>query len=71
MSDLSQIQLIRTQTLALLVTVTATQGPTYTVDGLTVNKGEYLKQLQDTIAWCDGQEAGLDPFEVITQAEGW
>lgn len=65
-TNLAQIQTIRTQTLALLVTATASMQPTYSIDGQSMSRGEYLKQLTDTIAWCDAQEATTDPFEITT-----
>lgn len=68
MSDLTQVQLIKTQTLARIVEITAEQKPTYNIDGQSVSWTSYLKQLQETVAWCDQQLSSEDPFEVHTQS---
>lgn len=68
MSDATQIALIKTQTLALIVSMTANPKPSYSVDGQTVSWGAYLKQLQETVAWCDVQLTSTEgPFEEVTQ----
>jgi len=63
-TDLTQVQTIKTQTLALIAEITLNPKPDYSIDGQSVSWGAYLKQLQDTVAWCDSQLAGEDPFEV-------
>ena len=63
-TDLAQVQTIKTQTLANIVSITASPKPSYSIDGQSISWGEYLKQLQDTVAWCDSQLAGEDPFEI-------
>jgi len=68
MSDLTQVQLIKTQTLARIVEITAEQKPSYNIDGQQVSWGAYLKQLQSTVAWADDQINAEDPFEIQTQA---
>lgn len=62
-----EIQTIRTQTLALLKDVTLSPKPNYSVEGRSVSWGDYMKQLRDTIAWCDAMEASYDVPEVTTQ----
>ena len=66
-TDLEQISAIRSQTLALIAELTAQPKPTYKIDDQNVAWGDYLKQLQDTVAWCDRQIAALTPFEVRSQ----
>ncbi len=64
MSDADVIRTIKSQTLAVMADVTAKPKPTYSVDGQQVAWGDYLKQLERTVAWCDRQLAGDEPFEV-------
>lgn len=64
-----QIITIKSQTLANIAAITAAPKPSYSIDGQSVSWGEYLKQLQETVKWCDEQlaaEAG--PFEFQSQA---
>jgi hypothetical protein len=63
-TDAAQLATIKTQTLAIIATITAVPKPTYSIDGQTVSWGEYLQQLQETVAWCDRQLAGEEPFEI-------
>ncbi len=58
---------ILTQTLARIEEITANPKPSYSIDGQSVAWGEYLRQLQDTVAWCKAQLAGEDPGEVSSQ----
>lgn len=66
--DIEQIALIKTQTLARIVEITAEPKPTYQIDGQSVEWGDYLNQLQKTIAWCNAQLAAHSPVEVQSQA---
>jgi hypothetical protein len=66
-SDIEQITLIKTQTLARIAEITAQPKPTYQIDGQTVNWGDYLRQLQQTVVWCDAQLAARAPVEVRSQ----
>ena len=59
----TQLETIKAQTLALIVDLTENPKPTYAIDGQTVSWGDYLKQLKETVAWCDKQLTGEDPFE--------
>ena len=67
-ADSTQIATIKTQTLALIAQITATPKPSYSIDGQSVSWGEYLRQLQETVAWCDRQLAAAEPFEIHSQA---
>ena len=68
MTNLTQVQLIKTQTLARIVEITAEAKPTYMIDGQSVKWSEYLKQLLTTIEWCDSQLSAEEPFEIQVQA---
>ena len=63
-----QLETIKSQTLANIVAITASPKPTYNIDGQEVEWSEYLKQLQETLAWVNEQlvQAG-GPYEVHTQ----
>lgn len=67
-TDAAQITTIRTQTYALIVDMTLNPKPSYDIDGQSISWANYLKQLQATINWCDQQEIGNAPFEIISQA---
>ena len=60
------IRIIRAQTLAILQDITENPKPTYTLDGQSVSWESYLKQLRDTLDWCDAKLE--EPFELRTQA---
>ena len=66
-TNAAQIATIKRQTLALLAEITANPKPTYDIDGQKFSWGQYLKQLQDTVLWCDQQAAASAPVEVRTQ----
>ena len=63
-TDLEQIQSIKTQTLAIIVDLTANPKPTYYIDGQTVSWNSYLATLQTTVDWCERKLAGEEPFEI-------
>jgi hypothetical protein len=63
-TDLEQIQTIRTQTLAIIASLTANPKPTYYIDGQMVSWNAYLKTLQATVDWCERKAAGEEPFEI-------
>lgn len=67
-SDAEQFASIKSQTLALIVSITANPKPSYEVDGQRVAWTEYLRRLQETVAWCDERMAAEGPFEVETRA---
>jgi len=54
---------IKSQTLAVIATLTATPKPTYTIDGQSVSWAEYLDRLKRTVTWCNEQLAAESPFE--------
>ncbi len=60
----SMLAAIRSQTLALIAEITAAPKPSYTLDGQRVSWTEYLRQLQQTVEWCDRLLAGEEPFEM-------
>ncbi len=62
-SDAQQITTIKTQTLARIAELTAEPKPTYDIDGQMIAWGDYLKQLQETVDWCNEKLAGEEPFE--------
>jgi len=62
-SDAEQVATIKTQTLARIAEITAEPKPNYAIDGQTVSWGEYLKQLQRTVDWCNEKLNGEQPFE--------
>lgn len=68
MSDLTQVQLIKTQTLARIVEITAEMKPSYQLDGQSVQWGVYHRYLTDMVKWCDQQLTSEDPFEIHTQS---
>jgi hypothetical protein len=66
-SDAQQITVIKAQTLAVMAEITAVPKPTYDVDGQMIAWGDYLKQLQQTVDWCNEKLAGEEPFEFRSQ----
>jgi hypothetical protein len=66
-SDIEQITLIKTQTLARIAEITAEPKPTYQIDGQMVVWADYLGRLQKTVDWCDVQLATNAPIEVQSQ----
>lgn len=67
MTDVEQIQSIRSQTLAQLDALAAERKPTYWLDGQRVHWQEYAESLRRTVDWCDRKLAGYEPFEVRSQ----
>jgi hypothetical protein len=67
MTDAETIAAIRSQTLALLATLTENPKPSYAIDGQSVSWAEYLARLQATVDWCDTQLAATEPFEEHTR----
>jgi hypothetical protein len=63
-SALEQIETIKTQTLARIAQITAEPKPSYQIDGQEVEWSDYLKQLHDTVDWCNRQLAAHAPTEV-------
>ena len=66
-SDIQQFVTIKSQTLARMAEITAQPKPTYQIDGQLVAWGDYLTQLQRTVAWCNEMLAGEQPFEIQSQ----
>ena len=67
-TDAENIATIKSNTLATIAQVTASPKPSYNVDGREYKWSEYLKELRETVAWCDQQLNATDPFEVVSQA---
>jgi hypothetical protein len=67
MTDIEQIQSIRSQTLAQLDDLLASPKPTYWIDGQRVHWQEYADSLQRTVDGCDRKLADAEPFEVRSQ----
>lgn len=65
-STLEQVQHIRTRTLELIAELVQQPKPSYTIDGQSVSWNEYLKQLQNTILWCDEMTNGAVPPIVVS-----
>lgn len=73
MSDLDRLVTIKSQTLTRIAEITAERKPSYNIDGQQVGWTEYLKQLQETVDWCDiqivangGDAMALEPFEIAS-----
>jgi len=66
-TDIEQIQSIRSQTLAQLDVIRASPKPTYWIDGQRVHWQEYADSLQRTVDWCDRKLQDAAPFEVRSQ----
>jgi hypothetical protein len=67
MTEIQQIQSIRSQTLTQLEQIRAEPKPTYWLDGQRVHWQEYADALQRTVDWCDHKLAQYEPFEVRSQ----
>jgi hypothetical protein len=67
MTDAETIAAIKSQSLALVDSLTDEPKPSYTLDGQSVSWGEYLKHLMSIVDWCDEKLAAADPFEERTQ----
>lgn len=66
-TNAEQLATIKTQTLAIIVTITANPKPSYNIDGQSISWGDYLKQLEGTIAFVDKQLASIAPYEIHSQ----
>lgn len=67
MTDIEQIQSIRSQTLGQLDSIRAAPKPSYWIDGQRVHWQEYVDSLQRTVDWCDRKLIDYEPFEVRSQ----
>jgi hypothetical protein len=63
------IDTIKTQLLTLMAEVTVHPKPTYQVDGQAVRWTEYLKELQNSVDWCNRQLAETDGL-ICLSSEG-
>lgn len=68
-SLLPQLQSQLAQTLNLISLLIAIPGPTYNVDGQSVDKNGYLRELRETVKFLNEQiQINGGPFEMQTQA---
>jgi hypothetical protein len=67
MTEVQQIQSIRSQTLTQLDSIRANPKPTYWIDGQRVHWQEYADSLQRTVDWCNQKLSDYEPFEVRSQ----
>jgi hypothetical protein len=67
MTEVEQIQSIRSQTLVQLDAIRADPKPTYWIDGQRVQWQEYADSLQRSVDWCDQKLMDYQPFEVRSQ----
>ena len=64
MSDIQQLETIRTNTLAQIEDIRADPKPTYWLDGQRVHWQEYVESLQATVDWCDQKIMDAELFEI-------
>lgn len=67
-TDAENIATIKSQTLAIIAEITASPQPSYNVDGREWKWSEYLKELRETVAWCDAQLNAAAPYEIVSRA---
>ena len=63
----AQLETIKSQTLQIMVDITANPKPTYTIDGQTMQWSDYLAKLRETVNWYNRQLGGEDPFEIASR----
>ena len=63
-NSLKQILKIRAQTLAMIEELTLSPKPSYAIENQSVSWESYLKQLQETVSWCDQQIQAEETFEI-------
>lgn len=68
-SDAEQLAAIKSQTLELIRQITLHPKPSYSIDGQNVSWSEYLRRLQQTVQWCQQQQAAGEPFEIQTRGD--
>jgi hypothetical protein len=66
-TDREQLETIKSQTLAQLVSLRGNPKPTYNIDGQTVSWTAYISSLERTVDWCNAHLRGLDPAEAHTR----
>ncbi|HYO25873.1 MAG TPA: hypothetical protein VEQ85_13100 [Lacipirellulaceae bacterium] len=65
--DLQQVDAIRSQALAQIELLLASEGPTITVGDEQVVWAPLLTSLQRTVDWCDRKLGEYEPYEVHSQ----
>ncbi|MEK6233813.1 MAG: hypothetical protein N2C14_03790 [Planctomycetales bacterium] len=68
MSDASDINAIKSQTLALIQQLHENPKPSYSIDGQSVQWEQMLAGLERTVDWCDRKLQEYQPFQEETQA---
>ena len=68
MSDTTQLQTIRSQTLQQLADLRANPKPSYELDGQRVDWESYVQSLEQTLDWCDRKLNAYAPFEIRSEA---
>lgn len=66
-TNAEQLALIKTQALAIMVTLTENPKPTYNIDGQSVSWTAYMDMLQNKVEWVDKQLASIAPYEIHSQ----
>ncbi len=67
--NVQQIEAMRDQTIAQILDLLATAGPTISVNGVDVVWAPILESLERTLDWCDRKLAEYQPYEVRTRGE--
>lgn len=66
-TDAELIATIKTQALTRIAEITSAPKPSYSIDGQSVSWNEYLRILQEQVAWADKQLGSETPFEIQSQ----
>ena len=66
MSACQDFDTIITQLRARIIEITASQNPTYNVEGHSYSKGEYLEQLGRQLEQMMKLRSQAEPFEMVT-----
>jgi len=66
MTELEQLQTIKSLCLQQLVELRSSPKPSYEIDGQRVSWETYAKSLERTIDWCERKLTGSEPFEIAS-----
>jgi len=66
--ETTQIETIRSHTLAQIELLTTDPKPTYWIDGQRVHWQEHLDSLKSTVDWCDRKLNKARPFELRSES---
>lgn len=67
MTDIEQLNTIRSQTFQQLVDLRANPKPSYEIDGQRVSWDNYIATLERTISWCDKKLSAYAPYEIRSE----